>query len=293
MTKIQSLIDNYLELCRCERRLSPHTLRAYAVDLRQFAAGMNAISASRIQERIAEIARNRRFGPRTVKRKLASVRAFLRATRPDLALSVFRGRQISVRIPLSLPRTVARRDLRKLFDVSSKSRQNGDDATTAICIRLMTATGLRVSELCALKAGHINLETGEIRVAGKGSRERVAVIPNEQLRYQVAEHLRQRGAGSDNIPLFVNSRGQQLTPQCLRLRLHAVARRANLALKVTPHMLRHTAATLLLEEGVDTRFVQRLLGHASIATTQIYTHVSDVALRTALERANVMQSFVL
>lgn len=76
-------------------------------------------------------------------------------------------------------------------------------------------------------------------------------------------------------------------------KLHAVARRANLALKVTPHMLRHTAATLLLEEGVDTRFVQRLLGHASIATTQIYTHVSDVALRTALERANVMQSFVL
>ncbi|MEI9932452.1 MAG: tyrosine-type recombinase/integrase [Rhizomicrobium sp.] len=82
-----------------------------------------------------------------------------------------------------------------------------------------------------------------------------------------------------------------MTPQCLRLRLHSVARRSRLG-RVTPHMLRHTAATLLLEGGVDIRFVQRLLGHASIATTQIYTHVSDSALRNALEQADVMHALV-
>lgn len=81
-----------------------------------------------------------------------------------------------------------------------------------------------------------------------------------------------------------------MTPQCLRLRLHGLVKQTRLSRSVTPHMLRHTAATLLLEGGVDIRFVQRLLGHASIATTQIYTHVSDTALRSALERADVMRA---
>ncbi len=80
-----------------------------------------------------------------------------------------------------------------------------------------------------------------------------------------------------------------MTPQCLRLRLHSIARTSLIRRSVTPHMLRHTAATMLVEGGVDIRFVQRLLGHASIATTQIYTHVTDMALRNALERADVMR----
>src|SRR5262249_59513877 len=99
--------------------------------------------------------------------------------------------------------------------------------------------------------------------------------------------MRQQAAGRQPS-LFVNRYGLPMKPQSVRSRLHRYANDAGLARRVTPHMLRHTAATLLIETGVDIRFVQRLLGHSSIATTEIYTHVSDEALRATLERANIL-----
>ena len=120
-----------------------------------------------------------------------------------------------------------------------------------------------------------------------------AIVANARLRGALHRYVAALPEGTDPAsPLFRNAKGRAMTPQCLRLRLHAVAKENRLARRVTPHMLRHTAATLLLENGVDIRFVQRLLGHASIATTQIYTHVSDVALRAALERADALNAFV-
>jgi integrase/recombinase XerD len=92
--------------------------------------------------------------------------------------------------------------------------------------------------------------------------------------------------------LFVNRRGSPLRPQSIRSKLRRHAAQAGLTRRITPHMLRHTAATLLIESGVDIRFVQRLLGHSSIATTEIYTHVSDEALRTTLERANILEALM-
>jgi integrase/recombinase XerD len=138
----------------------------------------------------------------------------------------------------------------------------------------------------------VQTDTGQIKVYGKGARERIVIIANHQVRKIIASHVRALPE-AERAPahLFRNRRGRPMTPQCLRLRLHSLARKNRLGC-VTPHMLRHTAATLLLEGGVDIRFVQRLLGHASIATTQIYTHVSDAALRKALERADVMRALV-
>ena len=131
----------------------------------------------------------------------------------------------------------------------------------------------------------------ELSVPANG--ERVVIVANSRVRKQLADRiLAVAGNAQSDAPLFRNSRGRPMTPQCLRLRLHSLVRRSGIGGAITPHMLRHTAATLLLEEGVDIRFVQRLLGHASIATTQIYTHVSDTALRGALERADVMKAFV-
>lgn len=135
-------------------------------------------------------------------------------------------------------------------------------------------------------------KTGEIAVFGKGARERIAIIANKEVRKSLERHIKALPNTDAQAPLFLNSRGRPLSAQCLRLRLHALRRQLQIRDRITPHMLRHTAATLLLEGGVDIRFVQRLLGHASIATTQIYTHVSDVALRGALERADVMGAFL-
>ena len=132
------------------------------------------------------------------------------------------------------------------------------------------------------------MDGSSIRVFGKGSRDRVAYVADPGLRRELLRLIRARSAaGYPSGPLFRNNRGAPLRPQSIRSRLRRHAREAGLTRRVTPHMLRHTAATLLIESGVDIRFVQRLLGHSSIATTEIYTHVSDEALRTTLERADV------
>jgi len=127
-----------------------------------------------------------------------------------------------------------------------------------------------------------------LRIHGKGSRDRVAYVADAALRHELKQlGAARRKAGGVNA-LFVNRHGLQMRPQSIRSKLRREAVALGLTRRVTPHMLRHTAATLLIETGVDIRFVQRLLGHSSIATTEIYTHVSDEALRTTLERANVL-----
>lgn len=296
MADLQYQIAFYLKRCRDIRRLSPHTLSAYANDLGQFAAlvtARRALTPTAVRGCLTRIAEDGRLAPRTIKRRIASIRAFLRATNPPVAIKTFGLWKLSIRTPVQLPKSLAKQELRTLLDKLDGARAGTDRDTTRLCLTLLAATGLRVSELCSLKVGDIRLETGEIIVTGKGSRERVVILTNPVVRRALTAHVHSLvHAEEPGTPLLRNTRGRALSPQCLRLRLHALTRRSRISRKVTPHMLRHTAATLLLEEGVDMRFVQRLLGHASIATTQIYTHVTDIALRSALERADVMRSFV-
>ena len=298
MSELRGLISGYLDRCRNVRRLSPHTISAYENDLAQFAARLSkkvGLTAAAIRACLSRIAEDRRLAPRTVKRRIASVRAFLRAVDQPLALETFGTWKLSIRTPAQLPRAIDRANLGTLLRGARTQQREGhgrhDD--THLCLSLLAATGLRVSELCALRVGSVKPHSGEIIVSGKGSRERVVIVANSRVRKQLADRiLAVAGNAQSDAPLFRNSRGRPMTPQCLRLRLHSLVRRSGIGGAITPHMLRHTAATLLLEEGVDIRFVQRLLGHASIATTQIYTHVSDTALRGALERADVMKAFV-
>jgi len=295
MLELAHLIDQYIKRCRNVRRLSDHTTSAYEVDLKQFSAQMarqTEVGPAAIRACLTGIAENQEFSPRTVKRKIASVRAFLRVTDERLAFEVFSSWKVSVRAPLKLPRTLESSDLLAILrgGAPGTSALVGH-STTHLCLSLMTATGLRVSELCSLRIGSVRPQTGEIMVTGKGARERVVVVANMKVRKLLADYVKELSSHGIDSPLFYNARRHPMTPQCLRLRLHALAKRARIGRAVTPHMLRHTAATLLLESGVDIRFVQRLLGHASISTTQIYTHVSDKALRGALERADVMKAF--
>ncbi len=297
MSKLRDHIDSYLERCRSVRRLSPHTIDAYEVDLHQFASLVSRdqrLTATVIRACLTKIAENPGYSPATVRRKFASVRAFFRAVDETLALEAFGTWKLKIKMPARLPKAIARRELGTLLKIARAQSSNElpNEDTTHLCVALMAATGLRVSELCALKIRDFRTDTGEIKVYGKGSRERIVIIVNERVRKSLASYIKAI-AELDRLakPLFRNSRGRPMTPQCLRLRLHSLAQRNHLG-RVTPHMLRHTAATLLLEGGVDIRFVQRLLGHASIATTQIYTHVSDVALRSALVRADVMRALV-
>ena len=297
MSELNKKIDQYLVVCRDVRRLSPHTTAAYESDLSHFAAIMadREVRTDSIRLCLTQIAEDKRFSPSTVRRKVATVRAFLRVDDEVLAQQTFGSWKLSIRIPLRLPRGVARTDLSALLKNALLLEKGSSCAqqTTHLCLSLMIATGIRVSELCSLRVSSVRVQTGEITVSGKGARERIVIVTSTRVRESLATYMRVLPAEIDfEAPLFCNSRGRRMTPQVLRLRLHSLAKRSRINRSITPHMLRHSAATMLLEEGVDIRFVQRLLGHASIATTQIYTHVSDVALRVALERADVMKAFI-
>ncbi len=290
MQSLMRCVASYLYGCRKVRRLSEHTISAYKNDLGQFVAAFSMSerpTPAAIQAYISQMAEDTRIAPSTVKRRIASIRAFLRCTDEELAAGTFATWKLKQRTAKRLPKAIAKSELAALL--KSATTASEADGTITVCLSLLAATGLRVSELCALKMRDVHVESGEIRVFGKGARERVVIIANRAVRTSLKRYVESVSKGDLDNPLFYNSRGRPLTPQCFRLRLHSLVKRSRLGKRVTPHMLRHTAATLLLEGGVDIRFVQRLLGHASIATTQIYTYVTDTALRAALERADVMR----
>jgi integrase/recombinase XerD len=298
MQIMKDRIAEYLNHCRTVRRLSDHTLSAYEIDLLQFYAaiqGSETLTAEMVRAFLTSLAQGTRYSAATIKRKLAAIRAFLKATDESLAIQTFGTWRLKVKTPVRLPKAVPKSELANLlkFIRTTEAQELEVDETTYVCLSLLTATGLRVSELCSLRDTDVRPDTGEIEVFGKGARERIVIVANLRVRNLLKRYVQSRGRHKDvSGPLFSNRRGRPLTPQCLRLRLHSLVRKSPLSRRVTPHMLRHTAATLLLEGGVDIRFVQRLLGHASIATTQIYTHVSDGALRGALERADVMRALI-
>jgi integrase/recombinase XerD len=234
--------------------------------------------------------------------------------RKVIAGSPFDDLELSLPSPRRLPRVLSRPEIRRLSAATQGVRQalpaprpdrpdrpngeiaksavpdgRGGTATTYLAILLMTATGIRVGELVNIRIGDVSLVDGAIRIRGKGNRERTVFLSDGALAGAIENHVAARPATAcAHDHLFANTRGDPLSTQALRQRLRKVAEAAAIERRVTPHMFRHTAATLLIEEGVDIRFVQRLLGHASISTTEIYTHITDTSLKTALLQADTI-----
>jgi len=200
------------------------------------------------------------------------------------------GLRSEVKIGLSLPRTVARSTVKSLLRATRTQQASSPKASlrkildTAL-VEMLFATGMRVSEVVATNIADVDMDRLAISVRGKGNRERQIPIVCDAFVESLIEHLAVRRADSatPNDPLFTNQRGTRISDQSVRgiLRRHAATIGTR---RITPHMLRHTVATLLLEEGTDLRHIQRLLGHSSITTTTIYVHVSERSQRQALER---------
>jgi len=166
-----------------------------------------------------------------------------------------------------------------------------EEATTLLAAALMLATGIRVSELVNIRVTDLDLYGGCIRVLGKGSRERSVYLPGHWLTDLCSAYLATRQRfGVTHDRLLFNRLGAPMTPSAMRNRLARAAQHAGLQQHVTPHMLRHSAATQLIEAGIDIRYVQRLLGHASITTTELYTRATDQALRSMINKANVLEN---
>jgi integrase/recombinase XerD len=166
------------------------------------------------------------------------------------------------------------------------------ESTTLLAVALMVSTGVRVHEVVGIRCHDIDLPGRAIRLLGKGGRERQVFLTNDWIADLTSAYIEARSTlGLPHSRLLFNLHHDPLTPPTMRSRLAKAAVAAGLTPRVTPHMLRHTAATQLIEAGVDIRYIQRLLGHASLSTTEIYTHVSDRALRRVVSDADVLGRF--
>ncbi|NKZ37601.1 tyrosine-type recombinase/integrase [Oleiagrimonas citrea] len=295
MQQLDPTIADFIAHCRHAKALSPHTVRAYTQDLADFSSfatqerSISTVSGSDVEQYLQGLNR-RGLSPATIKRRLGCLKVFFQwlASTKAISDSPLEQFKLTIKQVRRLPRAISRKELRELVRVASSSTTVTPKGATDLGILLMATTGIRVAELVALKLGDIDTLGGQVRVHGKGSRERTVFVTNTDLLRKLKAHASARLKVS-NIDghLFVNQRGAPLTTAAFRARVRKTCDASKIKRRITPHMLRHTAATLLLEEGVDIRIVQRLLGHQSISTTEIYTHVADMTLRKALVRADL------
>jgi integrase/recombinase XerC len=288
--------------------LSPHTIRAYDGDIAAFERAFGErTGVEQIDEDVVvgflERLRAEGLAPRSIRRRAAGLKGFCRWLVATGALDVDPSAGVPVLVGRSraLPRVVPNHELDLLLhslrsnagfgraaDASAVLRRP-HDSTTLLAVALMVATGARVHEVVELRCGDIDLPGRTLRITGKGRRQRQVFLTNDWIANLTAAYLYARVALDIAIPqLLFNSNHDALTAPALRSRLIKVAEHAGLGMRVTPHMLRHTAATQLIEAGVDIRYIQRLLGHASLTTTEIYTHVSDGALSRVVSDADVL-----
>ena len=296
----QCVTEEFFDHC-ARKGLSDHTLRAYRQDLRDFrtwltrAGELEPLHRDTIVEWIADL-RQRELAPASIRRRLACLKVLCRWLEDEerIEQSPFHRLRTPIQIPKRLPRNLSPQELKSLFDQAARpDRAASPDiqhATARLALELMFGTGIRVGELCAIRLDDLDPERGSIRIAGKGNRERRVFLPDPRLQSLLNDYVALRNAMSPTTNrLLITRNGTAVRPDYIRRRLRKLSEDAALDRRVTPHMLRHSAATQLLESGVDIRFVQKLLGHSSISTTEIYTHVSDSALRTALRQANPRQ----
>jgi integrase/recombinase XerD len=286
-------LDEYLSHLQFERRLSDHTLESYARDLAElgrFAAGhrrpMESLTRSDLEAFVRTLMGEGR-SPRSVARVVASMRGFYRflalhghiAASPAVDLQPPKAWQV-------LPKFLSAEDVDRLLNAPDVSTPRG--LRDRALIEILYATGLRVSELVHLRPGDLHLDAGYLTTLGKGRKQRLIPVGDEAARW-VRRYLQEgRPAllGRRTSPrLFVNARGGQgITRVGFWKILKAYGAPLGLARQISPHVLRHSFATHLLERGADLRAIQMMLGHTDLSTTQIYTHILDARMRALYDR---------
>ncbi|MDQ3280191.1 MAG: tyrosine-type recombinase/integrase [Acidobacteriota bacterium] len=287
----------FIRHCQSIRKLSPHTIRAYELDLARFAQfhgkrGLIACDKSVIHDYVRHLFDARSLKESSVKRHLATLRSLFRWAEEEghLTEDPFRGARIRIRMPKRLPRVIARSDLRRLL--VHEQPHTFADLTAYVATELLFATGMRVSELASLLDAAVDVDDGTITIIGKGNRQRRVFVPDD-LKSLLRDYRTARDRAACGADTFlVNSRGDAASPQMIRRLIRIHGERSAVRDRVTPHMFRHSVATYLLEEGVDIRYVQRLLGHRSISTTEIYTHVADAALKVRITEKHPRRGIV-
>jgi integrase/recombinase XerC len=294
---MQRALDDYIRYLIAERNASVHTISNYRREIAQFMAfarergvrDWSGVTPTLLRQWLAEL-HGAGYVKASVVRRVSELRSFYAwmilsdrvESNPVQAIS-------APRLPQRLPRPLNVEEVEALLDVPDPATPKGQ--RDRAMLELLYAGGLRVSELLALDVGSLDLAQGQVRVFGKGAKERLVLIgaPAERALQAYLDGGRQallRRSGRRTAALFLNRFGERLSISMFTRSLSGYARAAGIERPITPHMLRHSFATHLLDGGADLRSVQELLGHESLATTQVYTQVSQGHLRETVVHAH-------
>ena len=298
---LDTFICRYLSYCELQKGLNIKTIKAYRIDLRQFERFTLNQTKCTPKELIYSFTENlhAKYKPKSIKRKIATLKAFFEyLTYEELIKdNPFNKIHLKLKEPIILPRIIPEKTLTKILNAAYQALDECKTAYSEKCVirdiavlELLFATGLRVSELCTLKANDVNLSDSYIKTFGKGSKERIIQICTPDVLTALKQYKKCFKAEIDNTGyFFVNRLSNRLSDQSVRFMINKYVNQISSTIHVTPHMFRHTFATMLLESDVDIRYIQQILGHSSITTTEIYTHVSTAKQKQILKRKHPRQ----
>ncbi len=286
---MQRYIEKFINYLKVERNASDHTVTNYLVDLNGFSAfarekKIEEIDHLFLRRFLAEL-RTKNYSKRTIARKLASLRSFFKflfregliKTNPITAV-------ITPKLDKKLPVFLDVAKAAMLVEAPDTSTVPG--LRDRAMLETLYSTGIRVSELVGLSLGDVDLISGVIKVFGKGRKERMTPIGDSAMN-AIRKYIETRGPDTrDHDALFLNKSGKRLTDRSVRRVVDKYIKQCSIVEKISPHSLRHSFATHLLDRGADLRSVQELLGHMNLSTTQIYTHVTMETLKNVYDKAH-------
>lgn len=291
--KIEEAIEEFLFHSMYEKNLNPKTIKAYKIDLNQFQIfienekidNLQDIDKNILKKYLKHISNTK---PKTIKRKITVIKIMFNYFEFEDTISVnpFRKMRINIKENKELPRIADLSEIKKLLTYLYKKKSNFDNremfsykslVRDIAIIEVLFSTGARVFEVCELSQKNINFSNWNIIFFGKGSKERSLQIVHSEVKSILKEYINlfRSDLETNGEYFFLNRINNRVSEQSIRFMLKRYSTKANLKQTLTPHMFRHTLATTLLEKGVDIRYIQNILGHSSISTTEIYTKVTN------------------
>ncbi len=286
MDKLSTFITEYLKICESIKKLDTKTIKAYRIDLLQFHTFMlsqnDFTDKTALNSYISLL--HQKYRPKTAKRKIAALKAFFHylICEEVLAYNPFDRLSVKFREPQILPRTIPDPVIESFLSTMYQQKQlarttyqRNSILRDIAVIELLFATGVRISELCTLTSSQVDFTTYKIIIYGKGAKERMLQIGNKSVQSILWEYYSTfKNEIAETGWFFINRLHRRYSEESVRHMITKYLHLAAIDLHITPHMFRHSFATLLLEADVDIRYIQKMLGHSSIKTTELYTNVS-------------------
>jgi len=293
---MEHIIEKYLIETAVNQNLSSHTMKAYRIDLTQLARFMKNLKISDVgfiqKEHLNEYIQSLKinYKVKTIKRKIVSSKKFFAYLLNEKYISSnpFNSIKLKLKSDITIPKTISFHDMKKLYEKVYTNYNNSGinpiySLTEVLIIELLYTTGIRVSELCNIKKSDLNLKSKTILINGKGRKERIVFINSIDTTCLIKKYIKLT-SHSNSEYLLKNDEMKQISTQSVRLRIKRLSNEANIKSNITPHMFRHTFATSLLEEEINLMYIQDLLGHSSLNTTQIYITINKKKQQRLINR---------